>query len=364
MKSIYYLSLFLILLFVGSCGNNKRLVSSHHSTDIAIQVEPKLWKQQNDSVPFTLTISLPPYQFAKTSTLRLTPIIRTPRGEQALQSVYLRGSRVHSKQGIEIVKHKGYTDDFRYAIPYDPMMNNVQLIIKGIWTDKAKKQTEQQWLLYNSRIVAQLPSNVGKIDTINKKPFMPGEMQTVLTFQIGSDQIIAGQTYMKYFEENLRNVFAYKGAFLTKVIYSASCSPEGPMALNQKLVQQRLQMAIHYFDTTLNLKQYPGYDNPGVVEKKTIPENWQALYYLIEDSNLEDRYEIIKNLKSATTNQARNVILQRYIAKYPIFKNQFLKVLRHVWLTIEYMVPYHKVKPTVYPPIGPFSWPPVQGEEE
>lgn len=353
----------LSLLVVG-CAGIRNLKSIDLNSGISLQSEPQLWKQQDQSVPFSLNIEVAPHYFEKDWELILTPMVVTTTGQQVLEPIRLYGQRAKNRSGIEVNKKKGYSTVIDYSFSYNPRVNKVKLIVRGTLATKKKESIVQQWTLYNSRIVAQLPSDVGRVDTINDKPFMPGEMQTVLTFLVNTDKIIAGESYMKYFKENLRNVFVYKGAFLTKVTYVASCSPEGPTALNEKLVQQRLQAAINYFDTALELRNYPGYKKEGVVVKKTIPENWQGLYYLIEDSDLANRSAMIEALKAAPNDLQRNKILQKYILRYPIFKNQFLKVLRHVWLTIEYEVPYHKVPATIYPPIGPFSWPPAQMNDE
>ncbi|MGL5681660.1 MAG: hypothetical protein ACRDDZ_01230 [Marinifilaceae bacterium] len=351
MKKLGYIMLLLVITIMAGCASKKDLRTLEKLTIANVSVTPELWKQDGQQVPFQMQVQIQPCEFHKKWELTLLPQVETAAGIQQLSPIVFAGQRVKNDNAITVIKKEGYAGSQPYTFAYNPVMDKAVLVVTGILTHKGKEIARYMWKPYDSRIVAQPPV----IPQDSAKKFMPGEMKAVITFKVGTTNVAAGEEYIKNVKENLQKVFSYKGAYLTKVIYSASCSPEGPLALNKQLARQRYSVGKEIFDSKLNLQNLPGYNNPGVVQSEIIAENWQALYYLMEDSSLENKYQLIDALKNAPTLEARQKILSGYIAKYPVFKEQYLVVLRNMWITIEYMVPYHKIEPTKYPPIGPFT---------
>ena len=118
-----------------------------------------------------------------------------------------------------------------------------------------------------------------------------------------------------------------------------SNSPEGAERLNKNLANTRFRSAKSFFEKDLKLQNTPMARNPKFVVQQTVTENWNGLYMLLGDSNIKNKDQIIKDLKSAPNATARNKVIDSYIAKIPELKAVILPVLRRADFFVFYTVP-------------------------
>ena len=118
-----------------------------------------------------------------------------------------------------------------------------------------------------------------------------------------------------------------------------SNSPEGAERLNKNLANTRFRSAKSFFEKDLKLQNTPMARNPKFVVQQTVTENWNGLYMLLGDSNIKNKDQIIKDLKSAPNATARNKVIDSYIAKIPELKEVILPVLRRADFFVFYTVP-------------------------
>lgn len=116
-----------------------------------------------------------------------------------------------------------------------------------------------------------------------------------------------------------------QGYVISSIIVEGYASPEGSEEQNRKLAEDRANIAAEFVKEELG-------DKIGDAEVTVVSngDDWEGLYRAIENSKINDRDDIVKQLKDASD---RKATLNNLVAKYPEIKNLFSQ-LRRAGVTI------------------------------
>ena len=111
-----------------------------------------------------------------------------------------------------------------------------------------------------------------------------------------------------------------QGYVISSIIVEGYASPEGSEENNQKLAEDRANIAAEFVKEELG-------DKIGDAEVTVVSngDDWEGLYRAIENSKINDRDDIVKQLKDASD---RKATLNNLVAKYPEIKNLFSQLRR------------------------------------
>lgn len=111
-----------------------------------------------------------------------------------------------------------------------------------------------------------------------------------------------------------------QGYVISSIIVEGYASPEGSEENNQKLAEDRANIAAEFVKGELG-------DKIGDAEVTVVSngDDWEGLYRAIENSKINDRDDIVKQLKDASD---RKATLNNLVAKYPEIKNLFSQLRR------------------------------------
>ena len=98
-------------------------------------------------------------------------------------------------------------------------------------------------------------------------------------------------------------------------------------------------MAKAYFMKDLGLANTPMAKDTKFIVSNTVSENWEGLYMLLNDSNLKNKAQIVKDLQNAPNLQKREAVLESYIKTVPELKDVILPTLRRADFYVFYTVP-------------------------
>ena len=98
--------------------------------------------------------------------------------------------------------------------------------------------------------------------------------------------------------------------------------------LNKNLTTNRFNTAKAYFMKDLGLANTPMAKDTKFIVSNTVSENWEGLYMLLNDSNLKNKAQIVKDLQNAPNLQKREAVLESYIKTVPELKDVILPTLR------------------------------------
>lgn len=139
--------------------------------------------------------------------------------------------------------------------------------------------------------------------------------------------------------QEMKKILADKNAKITNMLMYVSSSPEGPERLNKNLTTNRFNTAKAYFMKDLGLANTPMAKDTKFIVSNTVSENWEGLYMLLNDSNLKNKAQIVKDLQNAPNLQKREAVLESYIKTVPELKDVILPTLRRADFYIFYTVP-------------------------
>lgn len=120
---------------------------------------------------------------------------------------------------------------------------------------------------------------------------------------------------------------------VTHIDIHGYASPEGSFANNSRLARERAEALKQYV-----CRQYFFCDTIFTVQ--STPEDWQGLQHWIEQSDLENRADILKIIASSMDEDAKNAALQRVDdgAVYAFLLENVYPSLRHSDYTVHYTV--------------------------
>ena len=345
--------LMLSFLMVG-CNTMKKLEREAIETAVVGKVSPQQLTAVDGTVNFNYNIAFAPKQFYKKLILKVTPKMQYPGGEEAMQPLYFQGEKVKGTD-YPVVEYKGNTmATYNLSFPFRPGMEKGVLIadIEAIMGNKSVDFTPailntngvKEWKSY----VYSLPSNPNAIPLFTETfvKDVPatgvGVVSGYVLFPLSQFVITDAQkksSVMTQAAKVMKEVLANKDAKITNMVMYVSSSPEGPERLNKNLTTNRFNTAKTFFEKDLGLANTPMAKNSKFIVSNLVNENWDGLYLLLDDSNIKNKANIIKDLKAAPNLAKREAVLDSYIKTVPELKDVVLPVLRRADFFIFYTVP-------------------------
>ena len=345
--------LMLSFLMVG-CNTMKKLEREAIETAIVGKVSPQQLTAVDGVVNFNYNIAFAPRQFYKKLILKVTPKMQYPGGEEAMEPLYFQGEKVKGTN-YPVVEYKGNTlGTYNLSFPYRDGMQKGVLIadIEAIMGNKTVAFTPailntngvKEWKTY----IYSLPNNPDAIPLFTETfvKDVPatgvGIISGYVLFPLSKSVITDAQkksSVMAQAAQEMKKILADKNAKITNMLMYVSSSPEGPERLNKNLTTNRFNTAKAYFMKDLGLANTPMAKDTKFIVSNTVSENWEGLYMLLNDSNLKNKAQIVKDLQNAPNLQKREAVLESYIKTVPELKDVILPTLRRADFYIFYTVP-------------------------
>ncbi|MFR4037790.1 MAG: tetratricopeptide repeat protein [Butyricimonas faecalis] len=344
--------LMLSFLMVG-CNTMKKLEREAIETAIVGKVSPQQLTAVDGAVNFNYNIAFAPKQFYKKLILKVTPKMQYPGGEEAMGPLYFQGVKVKGTD-YPVVEYKGNTlGTYNLSFPYRDGMQKGVLIadIEAIMGNKPlslfgyiEYERVKEWKTY----MYSLPDNPDAIPLFTETfvKDVPstgvGIISGYVLFPLSKSVITDAQrksSVMTQAAQEMKKILAEKNAKITNMLMYVSSSPEGPERLNKNLTTNRFNTAKAYFMKDLGLANTPMAKNAKFIVSNKVSENWEGLYMLLNDSNLKNKAQMVKDLQNAPNLKKRDAVLESYIKTVPELKDVILPTLRRADFYIFYTVP-------------------------
>lgn len=343
--------LIVLPLLFWSCAGKRMIEASALLLPSAGAIKPAVLVVDSGKIHCDYVLHIGSREFDKNMVLKITPKLVYKGGELADSSFYLQGQRVVLSDYPEVKYKKGIDTVYHLVFDYKEGAENLMFVTAM----EASGCGEEWWSAEKVQPVnppkqvpvKRIPVKVQQ----NPEKEMSGEIRSELMFERAKTAFASSHSDFIYIRENLDKVLATPGAVLTRMEIVVSCSPEGPVDLNKVLVLDRYNVAKEYLTNYFNLDQISFFHQPNFLNYRLIPQNWQGLYDLIEDSRIADKYLIIARMKQASE-EKRQQVLWGLMEEYPIITNEYLPLLRRADFIFYYKDPYKKLVPTVFPPVG------------
>lgn len=347
------LALLALSFFMTGCNSMKKLQKETIETAVVGYVNPQQLESVNGVVNFNYTINFAPKQFDKKMILKITPKIQYGSQMMNLQPMFLQGEKVKDANYPVVSYDKGSSFTQKMSFNYqDGMQEGV------LWADIEAMRGNKSFMLSpvvlnkNGIKVWQQPAF-----TLNGVDYVPAMTETFVDnipaaevgvvsgyvmFPLGKSTISQSEqrsAVMTQASKAMEKVLANKNAKITNMFLYVSNSPEGAERLNKNLITNRFRAAKNFFEKDLKLANTPMARNPKFVVEQSVTENWQGLYMLLEDSDIKNKEQIIRDLKNAPNATRRNAVIDSYIKKVPELQEVILPILRRADFFVFYTVP-------------------------
>lgn len=161
------------------------------------------------------------------------------------------------------------------------------------------------------------------VKEVDVREKMGHQNYTDIMFPVGKTEKLDSQTNKNAIARATYDL--EKGYVISSILVEGYASPEGSEEQNKKLAEDRANIAAEFVKDELG-------DKIGDAEVTVVSNggDWEGLYRAIEDSDINDKDDIINQLKSASD---RRATLNDLMAKYPEIKDLFSQ-LRRAGVTI------------------------------
>ncbi len=332
-----------------------------------INLDVKSLTEKNDSLLIHLDIEVLNEVVSSCSSMRITPELTDGNKSLILPHVLIRGNnkrqmdtRWKSLKGKKAVYDEPYsivevkgegqkTVNYLVEVPYDMWMDNAVLLVHQeligcrnehrLFTASLNKKVDMQPRLpYEPKPLVAL-SEPAPEQKVKKK-----QGQAFLDFQVGRSVILPdfrrNPEELRKIKEAFREIQSNPDAVITGLFVEGYASPDGLYATNERLSRERSYSLKEYMKANFNLPDH-------MFRVTSIPEDWEGLRLLVEESNIDRKQEVLDIIDRSETNlDAKELRLMKIAggAIYRQMSREMFPQLRRVEYQIDYSVKDYNVE--------------------
>ena len=332
------------LLFSGCVSLNKMKKEAYK---INYSVTPEVLETRGGNVNFTIQGRIPEKYFLKKATIVARPVLEYAGGEKSSESYSLQGESVKANNKV-ISYANGGSFTYTGTIPYEYAMRKSQLQVK-IRATKGKAALDfapvkiadgvnaTSTLVDNSPLtiigIQKQKNTTGVYDPALDKfqRIVPDQYVADLIYLINSSEV-RGKELTKDEMKRLNQyiIDAYKGENkeLKGVEISAYASPDGKLDLNTKLSEKRESTSSKVVESELSKNKVKT-----ELKQKYTPEDWEGFKTLMEKSSIQDKELILRVLSMYSDPEVREREIKNLSSAFTSVANDILPKLRRSKIT-------------------------------
>lgn len=320
------------------------------------QAEPEVLELHGDSVEYQVTLNIDPKALHKNVTVDLNPTLvyedqMNPRPQVTVQGENAKGggkgtTTINSKEGGKVT----FKDKFKYepsmknselkAMPnvqmkgYDPVQDqcypgDTVVIASGIVTTH-ELGGDGEIVLESADDYKPIFKNVDVelYYLINSSRFDPN-------FKVKSAGIDNKEQLKQMKELGADTVYLIKG-----ITINGKASPDGEMAINEKLSKERTDNTFKYMTKELKKLGFEEVNDSAFYLNSTMTEDWEGWKALVAASTLDDKDQILAIMNSNKAPEVKEAEIKKNHAKsYEKMKTDMLPKLRRATVSFNRQQP-------------------------
>lgn len=319
------------LMSVASCGIKKMIKDAGK---VSYEAKPNPLELHGDSVKVSVSGNFPAKYFHKKATVVVTPVVKYNGGEKELKSITLRGDKVEGG-GQNITYTEGGKFSVNDQFLYVSGMDKAEVILRTTAQYKSKTTNLPEVSIAKGTIVTPLllkkdyqPSVA--MDKFDKNPTVTQKANIyylvdsweVRNVELKSDE---SDNMTRFIDRS-----AKEGSEFTKLEIYGYASPEGELARNSKLSENRADEAYKVMLSRFKKAKLKDLDKKeGFYTKVTTDfEDWDGLKKMLQTSSISGKDEAMKIINSITDPVAREEEFKKMASFDPIYEAYFPKLRR------------------------------------
>jgi len=332
--------------------------------DITWTPTPNPLEMHGEKVAIKVTGTFPALYFDKKAKMVITPVLKYATDEKALTPITVQGEKFKDNNPTIKFKEGGsfeFSDTLAFA---DPMRRSTLEVRIEATRGKSSKvikfdpivivegvKTTPRLVQYGLEIDAKenggdgydASSNYGKVASITDIPISQTSTSNVkaqILYDLQKYNLKPTETKKKEVSDLFASVatnstnpkLVFKGIEL-----QSYASPDGPLALNDKLSQDRGKTAVDYLTKTI--KKNKTNVDVAKVDNKALSEDWAGFQEELDKSNIADKELIKRVLTMYSDPQVREREIMNLAAAYDQLKKDILPMLRRSKIIANYETP-------------------------
>lgn len=294
----------------------------------AIEVQSRKFDRHGEIVTVEFTVAVDGNNIRTTDSWTLLPIIRTGAHSKNLPSVVFNGNNKrkmaaranrfgNSWYGSEplivetIRNNENRNITYSVNVPYEEWMRHSVLIV------------ETQSIRCSNRTT--FVQNLGVLNA----PLPPAPYQAVahpsfITPQNTRERVLTSEAFVDFpvnvsvirptFRNNavelekigmtLQKIRNFSGSVIKSIFLTGYASPEGPYNNNARLARERTEALKNHISRNYGIAA-------GIITTNSVPEDWEGLRKMVEESTIEGRAEALAIIDSSAAPDAKEASLRR-----------------------------------------------------
>lgn len=309
---------------------------------------PEFVTLKGDNAMATVTVNIPAKAFHKQGVLKVTPVLVSliDGSEVAGQPKFFQGEKV--KDNYTVVPKAGGSYPLEVSVPYNPSLRLSKLVLKAEAKclkggKKIKNFTawkEPIFVTYGVDALQLMADNYAKV------AIAPDAFQRVtqinesakIMFVINKANVRADQLSKEDIKSLEQFIISNTGDAKKKVgdVYTqAYASPDGPLALNDKLSKERGASTHKAVGDKFKKDKVPANTQFDI---NAMGEDWEGFQELVKASNIPDKDLILQVLSMYSDPQVRDREIKNMSAAFKVLAEKILPELRRSKMTVNVQV--------------------------
>ncbi len=339
-------ALFVMSAFViAGCSSLKKM--QKNAGLVNYSVIPEVLETHGGKVDATIQSKYPAKYFASKVTVTVTPVLKYSSGETALTPYVLQGEKVKANNKV-IPYQDGGSNSYKGMLPYSKEMLRSDLELRIKATQGAKSLdfgtvTVAKGVIATSTLVDNSPQAIigiqKKVNTtgiydpaIDKyQRIVPDSYMADLVYLINSSEVRSKEltkAEIEHLNKYIVEAYNAESKELKGVEVSAYSSPDGALDLNSKLAGKREGSASNVVDNSLKKSKV----RTDIVSKNT-PEDWEGFKALMEKSTIQDKDLILRVLAMYSDPEVREREIKNLSSAFTKVADEILPQLRRAKIT-------------------------------
>ena len=330
-RKLFYLASLTVALSLTSCGKKLGQFSADYFT-----VNPNPLEVVGEKVPARVSARIPAKFFVKNAEVTVTPTLVFNGQEVSSQSYSFQGEKVRGNNPVISYEYGG-TATIPVDFAYNPDMAQSDLMLNFAVTQGNKRYVLPAVKVANGVVATAAMADVKSVTpAIGADAFqriINEKYAADIMFLVNQANIRASQLSTDAIKELQREILEANGDTsrrLQEINISSYASPEGGVAFNTRLAQQREENTRSYMERQLNRDRITEF---GELTAQFTPQDWEGFQRLVAQSNIQDKDLILNVLSMYSDPEQREREIRNLSSVFEQLADQILPQLRYSRIT-------------------------------
>ena len=338
MKRFNLILMSVLVAGIAFSGCNPLKKMKDKASDVKYNTNPPVLELVGNQVDVTISGTYPQKYFNQNVIITFTPTLKAGSNEMDLDEYKVQGEAI--KENNKVIKWDGGSFSYATKAPYKPEYQQSELFLNPTATFKKNSLAFDAVKLSDGIITTCLLVEKNGKTTYAADKFVritPDRYEADIKYMIQQSEVRATETKkaeIVEFTDKVKAAAANERIQFKSSELSAYASPDGPVALNEKLSDSRGKTGLDFFTKAFKSAKADDALKSELLKVVVTPEDWDGFKSLMEKSTIRDKELVLRVLSMHSDPEVRDREIHNLAAAFEEIKVQILPELRRSKLTV------------------------------